>query len=261
MEGPMTPIVLFRTVVGSHMWGQNHPGSDTDVFECYVAPTRDILRGTAYTRSEFDQSVEGRDVARHEIGHVIDQLLKGNVNFVWGVTSPVVESALPITYPLVEGYTWLRALRLVLTANPSRNIYHSIHGLAQKNMAKYIDDPRVAADLGPERIQKKLRTIVRTCEFGSRWLNGEGADYRPGLTQAKYEPNDVIHAANVLQFNYEGSKLLDAPDPTPFRDLLERIRMDELDGGSTRLIYPPSHSRGDVDPRRRARSHEAPARP
>lgn len=58
---------LWQTEVGSKMWRMERPDSDTDIFEAYVVPTRDILRGIARQNSHFNQK-DNVDTARHEIG-------------------------------------------------------------------------------------------------------------------------------------------------------------------------------------------------
>lgn len=68
---------LFTTEIGSTIWQMRHPKSDTDLFRVYVASTEEILKGTANTRSKFTQK-DNTDIALHEIGKVVDQLLKGN---------------------------------------------------------------------------------------------------------------------------------------------------------------------------------------
>lgn len=60
---------LFRTNIGSHLWGMELPYSDIDIFEVYIAPKEDILIGKADLKSKHIQE-GGFDIARHEIGKV-----------------------------------------------------------------------------------------------------------------------------------------------------------------------------------------------
>ena len=85
--------IIAKTTVGSHVWNMNHKGSDIDLFQIYVEPTRDILDGTAKKRSYFKQIGE-KDDAIHEVEKVVTLLLAGNINFIIGVLSPLVQTTL-----------------------------------------------------------------------------------------------------------------------------------------------------------------------
>ncbi len=62
--------VLFRTVIGSHMWRMQHPGSDLDYFVGFAYPTEIFLRGYHPKESFFYASPE-RDEHYHEIEKII----------------------------------------------------------------------------------------------------------------------------------------------------------------------------------------------
>ena len=116
---------LFTTEIGSTIWQMRHPKSDTDLFRVYVASTEEILKGTPNTKSKFTQE-DNTDIALHEIGKVVEQLLKGNFNFLVGVMSPLTVSV--IRQPLKRFYLKLED---IVKENVSKNWYHSIHGLAR----------------------------------------------------------------------------------------------------------------------------------
>ena len=152
---------VFVTNVGSHMWGMNHPGSDVDLFVAYAVPSSDILRGIAKTDSQHVQreTVVGgvpvkEDLAIHEIGKVVDMVLDGNVNFLWGVFSPLVVRD-------TEGY--LRGLKDIALRNLSQRCYGSIHGLGIHNYKKYIES-------GKDPSEKRCNIIARTAQFGINLL-------------------------------------------------------------------------------------------
>ncbi|HDM35643.1 MAG TPA: hypothetical protein ENG09_00110, partial [Candidatus Syntrophoarchaeum butanivorans] len=80
--------ILITTVTGSHMWAMNRPDSDIDLFTVFQVPSKTILVGDSYEKSKFIQK-NGEDIHMHEVGKVVEMLIKNNVNFVWGVTSPL----------------------------------------------------------------------------------------------------------------------------------------------------------------------------
>lgn len=147
---------LFVTNCGSHMWKMERPDSDTDLFKAYIAPTYDILSGIGHQNSHFGQT-DDTDTASHEVGVVINQLIKGNVNFIWGVHSPLI---------VEDEFGSLAHLR-ELTRIPSANCYHSIKGLAYSNYTKYV----VNRDEQPELWQKRMNMVCRTLLFGINVLH------------------------------------------------------------------------------------------
>ena len=125
------PITLFRTVVGSHMWGQHHSKSDVDMFECYVFDSRSFLIGNRHDgghHSEIEKEGIKIEKDTYEIGHVIRQLLKGNVNYLWGVMSPKVEMAARNISPSL----W--DLREIVQNNLSKATMYSIKGFVIHNL-------------------------------------------------------------------------------------------------------------------------------
>jgi predicted nucleotidyltransferase len=153
---------LFITEVGSTMWHMERPDSDTDLFKAYIAPTYDILSGIGHQNSHFG-SDEKTDIASHEIGVVVSQLIKGNVNFIWGVHSPIVVN---------DMYNALAQLREI-SAAPSSNCYPSIRGLARHNYTKYIIDRKEPVEIW----QKRINIICRTLLFGINALERHEYQY------------------------------------------------------------------------------------
>lgn len=133
------------------MWGMQKPDSDIDLFKCNIAPTRDILSGNMHDHCHFSQT--GKiDTQSGEIGKTVRMLIAGNVNYIWGVHSPII----------VEDSPELQELRRLST--PSANCFYSIRGLALHN-------------LNPEKKTKDLKhrkTIYRSVRFGINMLEGKG---------------------------------------------------------------------------------------
>ena len=102
------------------MWGMQNEESDIDLVMNYIAPTRSILRGERIP-STIRQEIAARggevyDTLGWEIGHLINQLIKGNVNAIWYVTSPLHVKTSPIQ----------EELSCLVQANLCRETYQSI---------------------------------------------------------------------------------------------------------------------------------------
>ena len=201
---------LFKTSVGSHMWKQNHPGSDIDLFVAFQAPSREILVGHADMRSRHDKD-ETHDDAVHEIGHVVDEVLKGNVNFLWGVFSPIV---------VEDPHGHLAALRPLALKNMSRQCYNSIHGLAYSNYKKYIES-------GKDASPKRCNTIARTIGMGVTLLL-TGKIVFNAVRDAK--PEDILDLTRHLDEAKDESILPDKPQHAQeLYDWLLQLRLKDLE--------------------------------
>ena len=119
---------LFISCVGSHMWGMQSQESDIDLVMIYIAPTRAILRGERISPTVRQQITarggEIYDTLGWEIGHLINQLIKGNVNAIWYVTSPLV----------IKPSSIQEELSALVQANLCRQTYHSIKGMAESQI-------------------------------------------------------------------------------------------------------------------------------
>lgn len=233
----MNDIVWFSTV-GSHMWQMNHEGSDLDLFEVFIQDTYEILAGR-WKRKGKEIKCEGPSIVektRFEIGHVVEQLQKGNINFLWGLASPIF------------GYTDLfwriehRRLKKMVLDNLSKNYIHSITGLVRQNLAKYFgievkteDDETGFAQTascklahGEFMYKKKLKLMYRTLAQGYILLKKHVIEFpsvsedNANLASLERLYKDVIEA-------YEESELPEKPDSKPFDEFLVKIRLRYLD--------------------------------
>jgi predicted nucleotidyltransferase len=207
---------LWTTVVGSHVWDMNRPDSDIDEFTVYIVPTTEILSGTNRGGGSHFTSYEEKDEHRHEIGHVIDHLLTGNINYLIGVMSPIT------TYQRVNHRERLRSI--MLEYGQSKSSYHSIKGLAISNYRKYVIGHDTAREYP---LEKKCNLICRSLMFGINLLNGNGFQFNPVKKQNEY---DVKAKLRLLDIAYKGSKLPDHVDSEPFRNYLLNLRLRELKG-------------------------------
>jgi uncharacterized protein len=206
--------ILFISCVGSHMWGMQSPESDIDLVVIYIAPTRAILRGERISLT-VRQEIAARDGENYdtlgwEIGHLINQLIKGNVNAIWYVTSPLV----------IKPSVIQEELSALVQANLCRDTYHSIKGMAESQI-KSEEKPKIAG--------KGYRTALRTINFGIKLLSEGRICFASVLCTPKAE--EVMEKMCRLEEAYEASRLPERPDEDAFRELLLRLRIEEMARG------------------------------
>jgi len=203
--------IISISNVGSHMWGMNHENSDVDLGLIYVAPTKNILRGNAFTESKQVQ-IGNDDWTIHEIGKTVNMLMKGNVNYVWIVTSPLS----------LQTTSYMEQLKELYIANISSNVYHSIRGLAKHNYQKYLVEGRLADGEPYSNLDKKRKIIIRTLQFGINILDGNGLIYEP--VEGEVNDNLVRQFMDNLEEAYESTDLPENPDREAYYDYLEMVR-------------------------------------
>lgn len=207
-------IKLWRTQVGSHLWKMNHEGSDNDYFAVHITPTEDILNGSITKLSSKVMKIKGDDYVSHEVGKVVDELIKGNINFLIGIMSDII---------VYDRSCYLYELRdLIKEYGQTKACVHSIKGLAIHNYTKFI--------LGNENdpnISKKCKIINRSLVFGINLLNGNGFQFNPVMVNT---PKHVCNIFRIFNESVENSKLPETINPKPFRDWLYNLRLDELNG-------------------------------
>lgn len=234
------PTVLFRTIIGSHMWGQEHSESDKDMFKCYIFDTRSFLVGNRHDGGHQSKNEEkNEETNSYEIGHVIRQLLKGNVNFLWGVMSPKLDF---VPTNIDPNIVW--DLREITKENLSKSTFYSIRGFTIHNLKHwfglilekvvsvegktlYIIKKKKLPRLVPEdkKYWKILNTCARTLDFGIKLLTDGVLDFQN--PRGAVSPNDIILMLAELEVAYKESKLPDKPNPEPFEKFLIAIRRRE----------------------------------
>lgn len=232
--------ILFETEVGSAAWRMNHAMSDSDRFVCYQMPTSAILRGRVKLiprqhppdppEDLSDQIVDGNahfspgtgegsakiDRSSFELNMVVNEILKNNANFIWGVFSPIRH--------YVRDQDWFNAFRDLCGNCMSKTIYHPINGMAMHNKAKYYDTGK---DKGWRR-DKTANAIVRTCNFGVAVLEGRGFQFEP---TSGNDVEQVEDALARLKDARDKSKLPDRPTEYAeygLREFLFRTRVRAL---------------------------------
>ena len=198
---------IFTTKIGSHIWKMNRPDSDEDIFKVYAVSTVELLKGTANIRSKFKPSDE-RDVAIHEVGKVVEQVIKGNFNFLIGVMSPIVILTSDIHTELKD----------IVKRNVAKNCYHSIRGMCLHNYHKFIDN-------SVKGNEKKCNVILRSLLFGKTLLETGEFKFKP-IVNGTIKDIDV--AFQDIEEAYTNSKLPEIPNETTYRDWLYKVRSNIL---------------------------------
>jgi predicted nucleotidyltransferase len=214
MEDTYVGKLLFITEVGSRMWGMEEISSDHNLFICYLTSASEYLRTGNFhptkPQKSFDKDGVEYDVQQMEIGHLINLLIKGNVNAIWAVCSPIV----------VEKNDALNWLRRITINHLSKASYHSIRGMA---LSQYNDAKKRADTRDP---QKSLKTAMRTIWFGCNMLNGLGVKFTP-VTENVTETM-IGQGFTRLQESYQNSQIREKPDENIFREFLLQIRLNEF---------------------------------
>ena len=214
--------ILWQTNVGSHMWNMNRPDSDYDIFEAYIVDTKELLRGRAKTESyQKHYPVNGidvkldTDVSGHEIGTIVQQLLKGNMNYLWGTMSPII---------LEQKDTTLDRLRDIVKRTIAKNCVNSIRGMVVGNYNKYILYGSNNTCTGDEMV-KKCNMMCRSLDFGMHILEGDGFEFH-GVSNCA--PVEVQTMLKEIDTALAESKLPEFPNEEPYREFLLNLRMAYL---------------------------------
>lgn len=222
----MTQTELWVTNVGSHMWRMNRPDSDVDLFRCYAASTEEILSGIVAPGGTHFSQQDGTDLQSHEVGAWVEQLLKMNPNYLWGLFSPLV---------VRERGRYRKDLAALIRAGLSKQVYWPVMGMIASNRRKYVESGR---DPSPKRINQ----MVRAGRWGrSVLLYGQPDRFMPiengsilqnGRVVESGTPEAVEVTLERLDSAYRTSIL---PERVPeesvraVRNWLLRVRLDELD--------------------------------
>lgn len=199
--------IIGETIIGSDVWKMNTRYSDIDTFRVYAEKPENILIGRKDYFPGFVQ-LENTDIATHEAGKVVDELIRGNINYLVGVLSPNVVTSL----------TEFDKLREIVRNNLAKNCYSSIHDMAQRNYLKYIVTEKDAGT-------KKCNQIVRFINFGINLLLNHEIAFDACKNS---DPDNVLEKISELNWAYEISTLPESPNEKPYREWLLKLRLDDL---------------------------------
>jgi predicted nucleotidyltransferase len=205
----MAEKILFKTLVGSHMWGMNTPQSDRDIMVVFQQDTKEILSGYGIQTGKVHNMVVENgvecDYQYMEIGHLVNLLLKGNINAFWTVTSPCVVESSPV----------LDDLRILANNNLSKMLNPSINGMAISQMNDEYKRPSMEG--------KGFRTALRTLNQGIAIFETGKIEFN-SVGQHIAE-DDVKTAFKELNSAYAHTKLPEKPDENLFRSFLYNVRV------------------------------------
>jgi len=194
------------------MWSMGLPESDIDLAHAYLVPSRAILEGRKYPRTlkQTGEVKQGRlhDEVWWEIGHLVDQLIKGNINAIWFVTTPLI----------LKDHPAHQELRQIVLSNLSLATFSSLQGIVESLIR--------SAQNKPEFEDKGLRTALRTIWFGISLFRSGHLKFTP--VNFSVSEVEILKALSDLEMAYENSELPKRPDEEPFREFLYRLRLQDI---------------------------------
>lgn len=205
-------IVLWETNVGSHMWKMNRPDSDIDIYRCYLVDFRSFLIGNTHM-SGHQSITETVDTSSFELGHIVQQVKKSNLNHLLGVMSPEIL----ITTPIFE------QLRKIVESHPCKNAFYSIQGLAKHNIKHFLEEKKQGVADDSKLFFKKLNTITRTLRFGITLLETGRFEFKPTNNT---DPQSAYDLLKDLQNAYKNSSLPEEVDSDIYEEFLLSTRLD-----------------------------------
>ncbi|MEM4115155.1 MAG: nucleotidyltransferase domain-containing protein [Saccharolobus sp.] len=209
--------ILFKTLVGSRLFGLETEKSDYDYFYCYVENSKDILLGRTNGKGIFNHGKT--DESWHEIGNVINGLKKGNINFYIGVYGKVINTSV-----------WHKKIIDILDHFPTKNIYYSIHGMVTSNYEKYI----LPSNKFFVNKEKRLRLMITFLELGTEYLETGKFVFNGNKEYLELSEKELlkIYKEKLKEFEtaYNTSKLHETSEEKNklLDDILYNIRLENL---------------------------------
>ena len=206
--------VIFNAEYGSRIWGMERDDSDYDVVIVYKEKMYNILTGSETKKEKQNHGKD--DVLFVEVGKLVEQLIKQNINYLIYVHSPRI-------YYKTK---WLDELQ-ELTKQPTKAMYKSLIGMATHNYYKYIEN----GDEQSKDYYKKANQIMRMVNFGFKCIDNNEFSFN-GYYFDSYTKDEINNAIGRLKKAVESSGL---PDKFEYekglRDWLYRLRMEGVCNG------------------------------
>ena len=202
-------MLLFKSVVGSRLFGDETPKSDWDICEIYQVPTKTVLEGRPYkeTMPQEKYEIGGRkyEATYWEIGHLVHQLIKGNQNAIWMTCSELLEFCHDMRI-------W-RRLQEITKSNLSKASYGSIRGMC---VSQWNDVEKRWLGI------KGIRSAWRTANFGCILLKDGKVEFNK--TPPLIDIDDLKAKMFELDWVYVDSVLPEKPNPEPFYEFMYDVR-------------------------------------
>lgn len=203
----MTYEILFTTITGSHIWGMDTLESDIDKTNVYLAPTKDILIGTATKiRNTITDKLDEKYI---ELGPLTNNLSKCEITSLITVMSP---------WPTWAKDSYFKDLRKIVKDNLSKDCFHSIMGLASHNYKKTTSDS--------QKDQKMINIACRSLVFGTKILNTNKIEFSPYYGTRE----DIPELMERMNDAYQKSSLPAHSSTKPYKDFLLDLRLKQLTG-------------------------------
>jgi len=199
--------------------------SDRDRIVVYQETTKNILAGWHYDATKPQKPhariENGAEVDEQymEIGHLINLLVRGNINAIWAVISPVIIIDSPI----------LAELRALAYEEMSKVSTASIRGMAKAQALDNEKRRRLTVN------NKGLRTAIRTLRFGITMMEEHKFAFEPvpylDADRAKRVYVDTMERfeeSSGLMPGPRTTTLPERPDEKKFRDFLLRLRVEDI---------------------------------
>jgi len=195
------------------MWNMETPDSDHDYMIIYQQSTKEILSGYPYYTGKAQHTkISGNkiyDCQFMEIGHLINLLIKGNINAIWIVTSPIIKHDSKI----------LQTLREIVLHNLSKRSYDSLRGMSISQYNDAIKRPNT-------RENKAYKACLRILKFGKYMFDTGNLNYMP--VKHLIIKEEIDNAFEQLDLSHRFTQLPNEPDESAFREFLYNIRISDL---------------------------------
>jgi predicted nucleotidyltransferase len=224
-DGPMT--LLWIGLTGAHAYGFPSPDSDLDLKAVHVADARAVLGvGPGPSPLEHLRVFEGRemDFSSHDLGQVVQLLLRGNGNMLERLLGPLNLVTTP------AGHT----LRHLSRQSLSRRVFYHYRGFFAGMRREY---EREAAD--GMRTAKRLLYAYRAALTGIHALLAGEIETRVDVLAEHYQVPGVDALIQVKQ-RAERQTLGEA-EATPHLEALNRLER-RLEEARERSILPEAPS-------------------
>lgn len=193
----VTYSLVSISEVGSFMWGMGNESdeekgiSDHDIIVIYKVDTKSILRGVNYEKNLpciHDKLINGKrfDFSFMEVGHITNLLIKGNINAIWSITSPLIYYDDTSSYHEMCDFVNLHINEF--------NIFPSGLGMTLSQIA---DSKKRAFKRSS---QKHLNGAYRTLQWMYNIISTAKLIYEPVLHNASIDDcNDMLHIIRSIR--------------------------------------------------------------
>lgn len=239
--------LIFKGLIGSHLYGTAGPDSDIDRRGVFVAPFNPYYIGFDKVES-CENPEEGKDEINFEFRHFVNLCLKGSPGQIELLFNPTVTDDGSEEWML---WTNLYKIRNMFI---SKKLYYTLGGFAQSDMKKILGEQTrncgVKGKLLMEkfgyntkhaanayRLSKTLSSLLLTGEYNPVLHPAVAADVK-SIKDGKLSKEDFLRCMNVL--NEANKELLEEAD------LPESIPMNTIKNACSKYLYNYFRETGEL---------------